>query len=216
MEVHYKLMTFGIPTNLLPLTTDGEIELDNHQLWLEQRRHKEDLGIHKKDEVNTIELATVPGSSDIIMGREKIAREHLGNRRFLKMIQDNKEHYDSAPSKADKTLFATQMVHIIKESGGRFLKLEDIGWVEADEIMARDKITNAFRSVRKASIAKRNKAVNNHAQKKRQDVAQEQERGQNSAVDRWEVESAPSPTTDTTAVTKSLEGIGNSKRPRSR
>ena len=167
MEVHYNLMTFGIPTKLLPYTENGEIRLDNHQLWFQQRQNLEKSRESKRDEVENSQNAIFPGPLDILMGRDKVAREHVGNRRFLNIIQDNKEMYDAAPSKADKTLYATQMVHIIKESGGRFLRYGDIGWIEADEVMARDKISNAFRSIRKADVAKRNKNADKQVEKRR-------------------------------------------------
>ena len=157
MEIHYDLMTYGIPTNLLPVTSEAKIELDNHRLWLQQRRNQEEACNRNVDSSDSMVTTLVPGPLDILMGRDKVAREHVGNRRLVQMIEENKQAYDDAPSKAEKTLLATQMVHMIKESGGRFLKSEDVGWVEADELAARDKITNAFRSIRKSIVAHRNR-----------------------------------------------------------
>ena len=37
-EVHYDLMTFGIPTSLLPVTMNGNIDLSQHRDFLQQRK----------------------------------------------------------------------------------------------------------------------------------------------------------------------------------
>jgi hypothetical protein len=40
-EVHYDLMTFGIPTSLLPVTMNGNIDLCHHRDFLQQRKQLE-------------------------------------------------------------------------------------------------------------------------------------------------------------------------------
>jgi len=40
-EVHYDLMTFGIPTSLLPVTMNGNIDLCHHRAFLQQRKQLE-------------------------------------------------------------------------------------------------------------------------------------------------------------------------------
>jgi hypothetical protein len=37
MEVHYKLMSFGIPSHLLPISVSGEVDKSRHQEFLKQR-----------------------------------------------------------------------------------------------------------------------------------------------------------------------------------
>jgi hypothetical protein len=37
VEIHYKLMTFGIPTDALPMTMSGEINVDYHRAWYATR-----------------------------------------------------------------------------------------------------------------------------------------------------------------------------------
>lgn len=43
LEVQYNLMTFGIPTNLLPVSKTGEVSVNQHLKFLEERRHAESL-----------------------------------------------------------------------------------------------------------------------------------------------------------------------------
>ena len=41
MEVQYDLMTFGIPTDLLPVSMNGDIDLARHRNFLQQRKKME-------------------------------------------------------------------------------------------------------------------------------------------------------------------------------
>ena len=144
-ERFFELSTFGIPVQLLPITVEGELNLEHHKLWVEQRRSLESLNLSSLDQV---ERCLVPGPKDILLGRDKVARSHTGNLRFQHIITTHQEDYDNAVSKDERSIIAASIVLSIKESGGRFLKCDEASWVQVSDDAARDKVTNAFRSRR--------------------------------------------------------------------
>jgi hypothetical protein len=144
LECKYALMTFGIPTKVLPITNEGGIDVEHHRRWLQRRRMLE-ATIGRDNECQT----NVPHHSDVLYGRDKSVQEHSGNIRYLNLIAEYWDRYDGA-SKIEKKSITEEIVELVKTSGGRFLKMDDSGWVEVSDVVARDKVSNAFRDRRKA------------------------------------------------------------------
>ena len=140
-------MTFGIPTELLPVDLQGDIRLENHKLWLEQRRSLE--ANRQRKSLGEIPSVVVPGPKDVLFGRGKFAQSHVGNVRYYNIIASRQTQYDNASSLEERSLVAADILLSIKEFGGRFLKSEKTSWVVVDDAMARDKVTNAFRTRRR-------------------------------------------------------------------
>lgn len=141
MEIQYKLLTFGIPMKVFPVTIEGEAKVDQHLEWIQQRRIRE-------ESIQDSKLITVPGPFDVIMGRDRLAQEHPGNFHYLDAIETHLVMYDTL-SKVKKTKLSDQIVDGIHESGGRFLKRDKTGWIEIDDRTARYKVSMAFRSKRR-------------------------------------------------------------------
>ena len=57
----YKLLTFGIPDNVMPLTAEGEPKVKFHRQWLKSLRLQE--------ESPALHRIIVPGRLDILLGR---------------------------------------------------------------------------------------------------------------------------------------------------
>ena len=145
-------MTFGIPTQFLPVDTEGNVRLEHHRSWLEQRRHLESKMSSMKNDPRSDRGPchyVTPGPLDVLFGREKARQLHPGNIRYQDIITTNLQLYNVTPTKKEKTRLAQRLVEKIKVSGGRFLRLESGGWVVVDDDAARDKVTTAFRSRRK-------------------------------------------------------------------
>ena len=160
VEVQYMLMTFGIPCRVLPVTPTGELKLESHLEWLEKRREMES----KHDSVERI---LVPGPYDVLVGRGRFIQDHSGNLRYRNYIEDYMERYEQAKKRIEKTDLTSEIVRLVKESSGRFLRQDGCGWVEVDDDAARDKVSHSFRNRRKVvggskppkpSVAERGKA----------------------------------------------------------
>jgi hypothetical protein len=138
----YKLMTFGIPSDALPISPSGELKLQRQLDWLNVRRKQEEVA--GKDTCNRI---VVPGPCDILLGRGKPLQKHPGNLRYHRIIESFEDRYEAA-MKMEKTTIAAEIVQQIKDARGRFLKQDSTGWVEIDDPAARYKVSHTFRNHR--------------------------------------------------------------------
>jgi hypothetical protein len=142
MECMYKLMTFGIPSDALPISPSGELKIKRQSDWLNVRRKQE--AVSGKDTRNRI---VVPGPHDVLLGRGKPLQKHTGNLRYHHTIESYEDRYESA-MKLEKTTIAKEIVQQIKDAKGRFLKQDSTGWVEIDDDAARYKVSHTFRNHR--------------------------------------------------------------------
>lgn len=138
MECIYHLMTFGIPTDFLPVTMDGELKRKNHLEYIKiRKRHEENILLPR---------ILLPTQRDVLFGRGKPFREHRGNLSFFDMLEMEMEYYESLSMKK-KVLATNKILNAIRGRKGRFLRQDEIGcWVEVDEKDARAKVSNGFRT----------------------------------------------------------------------
>jgi hypothetical protein len=160
LEIHYDLMTFGIPTKLLPVTAQGEADFQHHYDWISSRKSIEATSIEAKEEQTTPcgkdDSITVPRRNDVMMGTLKVAQSHAGNRQYQNLIREYQARYDACETRIEKTIIASVIVMKVKGYGGRFLfrKKGESNWSEAAESAANEKVTNAFRGRRKTAAAR--------------------------------------------------------------
>lgn len=148
-------MTFGIHTSLLPVSSNGDINLKYHLHWLENRRNIElkrtaiatsSSSDNSNECLNSLEKMNirkqpvssasspnqekiVPCPDDVLFGRGLPIRQLPGNVRFHGIIEDHIEQYEKTDSRFEKTVIAEMIVRTIKEKyGGRFLKQVRGGW----------------------------------------------------------------------------------------
>jgi hypothetical protein len=144
LECQYKLMTFGIPNRILPISPNGDVDMSMFLDWLDRRKNKEK---QQGMPVVVIQTVEIPGPYDVLLGRGKLIQEHSGNLRYRHIVENHKERYEKA-SKAEKTSIAKEIIQIVKDNGGRFFKKTDEGWTEASTEIARDKVSHSFRNRR--------------------------------------------------------------------
>lgn len=144
-DIQFKLQTHGIPTEGLPLSSDGTVTTKGHKEWLQLRRQKEE---GNNGSETTGSAIYTPRRFDVLFGRTKKTREHTGNLRAEHIMEMHRAKYELA-GKFEKTAIAERIVHAIHESHGRFLRWENgDGWVEVDDEVARNKISHCFRNKR--------------------------------------------------------------------
>ena len=107
----------------------------------------------KSDEAPDSPGTVVPQPNDVLFGRGRNVQDHPGNLRLHQLIENNRTRYEDAP-KWEKTVIASEIVAIIKEENGRFLKaVSGSGnkkFIVQDSEAARDKVSHTFRSRRTA------------------------------------------------------------------
>jgi hypothetical protein len=153
MECIYNLMTFGIPSDILPISSTGEKRIEAHEEYIRRLWHADEI----KDNIDRIIL---PGKFDVLLGRGKPLQKHHGNLHYHFVIEGYHDQYEKA-MKLEKTQIAKYIVETIQELGGRFLKQDEAGWIEIDDEAARTKVSHTFRNhriaartaVKKAAVA---------------------------------------------------------------
>lgn len=139
MEIFYELMSFGIPIDSIPLSTEGKLKRKTHLDFIKMRQRQE-------SRIVAATRIVIPTHKDVLFGRGKPFREFRGNVRLYEMIDAKLEYYESIPIK-QKTEAIVEMVDSVKATGGRFLKQDDAGcWMVADGKMAKEKVSNTFRT----------------------------------------------------------------------
>lgn len=151
-EIEFELQTFGIPTHALPVKRDGSASTDFFLKWLERQRVKEEketglptMAIGEQED--SAGVIKTPGRFDVLLGRAGPCREHTGTRRAALLCEMYFDIYEKA-TKFQKTDVSEKILAIIRESGGRFLKRTSSGWIRADDMEARNKISHFFRYMR--------------------------------------------------------------------
>lgn len=138
-------MTYGIPSDSLPVTSEGDLKRKIHMDWIKIRRQHESLP-------PTARRIVVPSQSDILFGRGKPFRQHVGNIRLHNLLEEKLHIYMAAKTK-EKTILIANLVDEILVEGGRFLKQDGGPWYEVDLKQAREKVSHGFRTRMKLAIA---------------------------------------------------------------
>jgi hypothetical protein len=167
-DVVFSLQTFGIPTTLaqgFPVTSEGDILKHLHVQRWEKRRKWEQLQLQSSVQavaelVNSTDgtLSTVtrqapavrvgtPGPKDVLLGRGKACYLHVGNVRMRNIVLERGHLYDETRL-ADKHKVVKDLVNLVKEGSGRFLKEDSASWVEVDHEAAEKTVSAALRTLR--------------------------------------------------------------------
>lgn len=125
---------------------------------------------HPKTESNgdanrSLDKANI-GENDVLCGRGGLTNSHTGNIRFREIVADNQIDYLKA-KKRDKIIIANQIVALIHEKGGRFLRKTPEGWVPITDKKAQEKTSQALRE----GLDVRNKKIRPNKQIRRDDEA---------------------------------------------
>jgi hypothetical protein len=106
-----------------------------------------------------MEPVTMLNPNNVLLGRGTGYHEYIGNQRFLALVEERKEVYNTAAKNKTKSRLAKEFLDHIHSLGGRFLRRADSAqpvdivveegvWYETDEKTALDKIKQAFRQNR--------------------------------------------------------------------
>lgn len=145
-EWMYKLMCYGIPHHLIPLTSDYKLKIKNHLDYLAMRMIAEGAATGSGGN-NNIEMIDLPSNNDVLLGKGKPIQEYRGNQKLSLLVDTLVLQYDTL-SKSEKTALAADIVNKVKASNGRFLTKDSGIWIEVSDDMARDKVSHMFRHQR--------------------------------------------------------------------
>ena len=147
-ECQYVLASFGIPADILPIDAEGRFL----RPWIEQYiAHRKSIegGLINSSQVHDLcERIQYPSPADVLLGRGRPFQ--LWNRHLAKLIEEHGDAYHN-DDRMGKAALATSIVKVIQSNGGRFLQRssDENGWVVVSESVAREKVLNGFRTIRK-------------------------------------------------------------------
>ena len=145
-ELLYKLSSFGIPTDLLPVSCTGKVKTSNQSAWINVQRAKL---FHEKNYTNNNgeEIVECPGSEDVVFKKGPGYRNNPGNIRFRTLIEQNGEKHQKA-DKEEKYKITLRIVEAIEKINGRFLewsKPRKMWLVNKDRSKIRSKVASSIK-----------------------------------------------------------------------
>mmetsp|Transcript_54327 Transcript_54327/g.131854 ORF Transcript_54327/g.131854 Transcript_54327/m.131854 type:complete len:598 (-) Transcript_54327:64-1857(-) len=143
-EVMYALMTFGIPVDSFPITSDGAVKKTASVKWFAKRRAK-DTAIEAGRQFDGVDA---PTARDVLFGKGKSIQTHTGNVHLRELVDEHWEAY-SAAKKGHKGEVVQRVIDAIKRSStGRFLSKDARTgwWVEVSDQEVTKKVTKTFLS----------------------------------------------------------------------
>jgi len=153
IRVHYgshadcmaSMQGHGVPPEILPLEEGGIItNMDSYREYLRGVRKQERRQFPRRPRI------FVPCSYDVLFGKGSSVQTFEGNKRMRQIVADKQKSYEKA-EKGKKIGVAQEVVEMVLESSGMFLKQADDGgeyWLEVDNETARTKVSAAFRTLR--------------------------------------------------------------------
>jgi hypothetical protein len=155
-ECQYKMMSYGIPSDQLPIKNSGTIKIQNQKKWIAFRKMKD--RIIEDEGWYSVSGTFCPSTKDVMAIGGMHFYKFPGNCRYREMLESNLESYDNADSVQEKIRITNEILLNIESSGGRFFVRDKQGWwAPANEQTARAKVSNAFRDVRKSIRARENR-----------------------------------------------------------
>lgn len=134
----------------------GMVQQHYHQKQQVFRRHQQQgdhISTSKSDIPFSIEPIVAPGELDILLGRGRGAQNHKGNINYRDCVETFRARYEQIPQKGAKTQLIREVVAVIYDNGGRFLKRDGFGrWIPVDREVARDKVSHSFRNQKRLSL----------------------------------------------------------------
>jgi hypothetical protein len=94
---------------------------------------------------------------DVLNGRDKMAFNNVGNRRFRITLALALTKYQTAPNRQAKSEMIISIVELVRNNGGRFLVKSSEGWIEVGDRAAREKVGHALRDMVSASATRTTK-----------------------------------------------------------
>jgi len=164
VELQYKVNGYGVPVDLLPLTSSGNVKTNYLRQWIKLRNNiEEDIarGSQKSgDQATCDDLIECPGSNDVIFRPGKPVMNHPGNVFFRSVLEANSAVHEDATQIEKTTITKLVVDTMIAQRGGRFLVWNESSccWKAITDLnQQRHKVAIAFRNFKSQKRALRNR-----------------------------------------------------------
>mmetsp|Transcript_7448 Transcript_7448/g.18655 ORF Transcript_7448/g.18655 Transcript_7448/m.18655 type:complete len:540 (-) Transcript_7448:1637-3256(-) len=123
LEMRYRLKSFGIPIELLPITETGTIKMVNHNYWMKTRKQIE----HGFD--TDVTIVECPGTNDVVFRQGTSSMENPGNaqcRDLILTLLEQNETFGPGASPVSSSDLASTSNNIAKHQNVVVDRLLDI------------------------------------------------------------------------------------------
>uniref|UniRef100_A0A7S4A8N7 DUF6824 domain-containing protein n=2 Tax=Pseudo-nitzschia australis TaxID=44445 RepID=A0A7S4A8N7_9STRA len=144
-QCQQELLPYGISSHFLPVTNTGNIKNQNLLKWFAFRQAKE-RALEGEVEFNGVDC---PSVKDILTGKGPHVSSNPANVTYRKMMETRFLEHRDALSAEKKTAISREIVDEVVKNGGRFLIKDRVWWAIGDRDTAREKVSVAFRDMRK-------------------------------------------------------------------
>ena len=153
----YKLKSYGIPVELIPVTGTGNIKTVYWKQWMRFRKNLEDM---RAKGINDTSV-DCPGSTDVLFRTGTSLTCHPGNSMFQSIIESKMQEH-SVASQVGKMAITKEIIDTVKQRGGRFLQWNTHDWWTelkgASQIHT--KVAVSVRDFKSKLVAKQNRQTN--------------------------------------------------------
>lgn len=134
--------------SMLPHLPFGKAEQDDDLVRGRERDElKDDVDHHDKSTL-PLPLDFQPTSYTVIIGKGRVSKENLGNKRLRVLASNFLTQYAEADDKRTKTRVVNEIIESIRCAGGSFVKKEkNGGWYQVTDQSIREKIGYVFRDL---------------------------------------------------------------------
>ena len=148
IELLYHLKGYGIPIELIPVHTDGDIKTKYLKQWMQVRKKLEQDCAFPDGS-----MIVLPGSHDVLFRKGESLMYHPGNSNFRGYIESRKQEHSTA-SQTRKKAITDSIIRIVQDKGGRFLEWNKRGWwMELGPSQIQAKVANQVRKFKLKSTA---------------------------------------------------------------
>ena len=171
-QIHFILNTYGIPVQTMPTKENGDFDYTYHNLFLDARKSSEATiipstkakGGHADPPCS--QCICTPGFNDILLGKDSLAKSHVGNVRYRSAVLELFPEYDATNDRLERRAFFESVLNTVNDYGGRFLRRDDSGahWQVLSEDEVFEKIGNSFRSLRRKEKRRSSRSPPYHRQ----------------------------------------------------
>jgi len=157
-ELRKKLLGYGIPDNLIPITSSGAAKKIEFKKWLRLQRRIEDLGTAEESSISP--PIDCPGSNDVVFRNGSSMLSNPGNVMYRSLIESKIQEVTSktdiwrtmTTTRKTKVDVATEIIEEISQRRkGRFLEWDNDNscWIEFQDLsLVKSKIAISYRDLK--------------------------------------------------------------------
>ncbi|KAL3923047.1 MAG: hypothetical protein SGARI_006311, partial [Bacillariaceae sp.] len=120
MESQYKLLSYGINVQDIPVTHSGSLKTKKHAQWIKFRRMVEDENAEDHD-IGVARWVQCPLLNDVLFRRGGIST-HYGNVTFQELMLARLNDYNAATGYAEKRAIRESILTAVQSKQGRILE----------------------------------------------------------------------------------------------